>query len=252
MSNLRIIPIDLLGLEKVTEMTQRYSLPPGLRPCIAQMLSRPFSKDDTPDGAKASFFIAVELHRLGLSSEESLRVIFDWNIRNRPPLQATLLRKGIRSAASKPYRLGCGPGVLGDSIFCIGSDTCPYYKNSGQRLLEYSGPWALIDAGWPSQIKRASAMVYLSIQCIERYRKIKPGSVIFVGYRDLSGLSGVNLKYIGPALVELEEAGLIEVKAGRPLGRGKAATEIRRILPIPDAFMQVACTPKENIGGDDS
>ena len=41
---------------------------------------------------------------------------------------------------------------------------------------------------------------------------------------------------VKPALEELKREGLVEVTPGKPRGVGRAATEIKRILPIPEVF----------------
>ena len=136
--------------------------------------------------SRRPFWIAVELRRLGVKDEAALVTLEDWNPRNLPPMQATVLRGKVRSAFKKEYKFGCFSRsnsfgfALGDSLFCIGPDACPYHKQHPSGAREYGGPWAIIDAGWGHKLNKGTTLCYIGLQCAERYRAMKPGSRLYI------------------------------------------------------------------------
>jgi len=82
-------------------------------------------------------------------------------------------------------------------------------------------------------------IVYSAIIDIEKENRYPAGHVIFAGYRKISRITRLSKETICRALKELEQYGLITLKIGKQNSREKRATEIKRIIPIPNKLQVV-------------
>lgn len=86
---------------------------------------------------------------------------------------------------------------------------------------------------WPSVLKMQSSSLYRAIVAIEKERRYRAGSRLFVGYKELAGKAKISKNTVRVALEELADFSLISLKIGAPNQHEKHATEICRTIPIP-------------------
>jgi len=72
-------------------------------------------------------------------------------------------------------------------------------------------------------------------EVLSPYAGYQPGARMYVSHRHMAKWGGFDLKYVRPALERLELAGLLRVySVGTPRVWERKATELRRIVPIPE------------------
>lgn len=226
----------LSQLEAVKRQAQTCQVPPQeLKPCVAAMLEQgPPGGECDPN--TTGYIIATEFRRLGKSYEDIEELLLSWaqHTSNRGrALGYAEVRKIARSAYyGKHYTYGCGPGgKLYRSGYCLGHEACPYYRQLGQRRKPREDDF--YDFGWPQRLGASTAGVYRAIVSLEDSRGA-PGGRTLASYRELSRRSGVGISHMREKLERLQSEGLITFKPGKPRGKHGEATEIRRVIPIPE------------------
>ncbi len=210
-------------------------LPQELKPCVAMMLDHGVTGASGIDPNTECLIVAVEFRRLEVPEDEALRRCVEWQAQKT---RGRSMRRGevsetVRTAYEKSYSYGCGTdGRLYKSNFCMGHDRCPYYVQirRGRGLKEHD----YFDHGWPGQLSSGAHRVYRAVVDIEARRQC-PGGTTYASYRQIERYSGVGKSKIKSALDELQRVGLITYTPGKQGGRSKHATEIKRVIPIPEA-----------------
>jgi hypothetical protein len=103
-----------------TPRTTAYGLP-----CFAKMM------EGVPEGFRhvASFRLAVQLYRQGLSESRAVAMLLDWNKECAPPLEDRVILRNVKDAFTGKYKLGCAD--IEAAGFC--DEKCPIRT---RRLLE--------------------------------------------------------------------------------------------------------------------
>lgn len=224
---------ELKGLEEVRGATKKFILPEFMKPCVARILNNSFEKGGVESRNRIAYVIAIEFRRIGKERSVAEKILNQWNDKNDPPLNYSEIRGVIKSAWKKDYTFGCNkePIVLD---FCIGKETCGYYKQiQGDHNKGSDGDF--FKYGWPKVLLPAQRCVYgLAIPEIEKVRGLKPGSLIYTSHREISKFSGIVLGRVGEILESLRDKHrLIEYKPGQPYRWRVQGSEIRRKMPIP-------------------
>ena len=237
------------NLEKSKEALQYYKLPKDTRPCISNLLLTQFAKGDYPDRKRVGLFIAVELRRIGFNDSQVEVRLIGWNYDNRPPLPSSDIRGILKQSDKKndkgsyKYSPGCNKDL---EIYCVEKDLCFYYKQNFLSNKQEKEP-DYIALKWQNYLTTGQTLLLFHIiPILEKRRGIKRGSRLFVSYRELSYLSGINISYIGSHLRKLKEFGLIEFIPGQPRVWQKKASELNRILPPPDNPENIKVATKKN------
>ena len=227
---------DTLGqLEATKRQADKHKIPAELKPCVGAMLDEGVPKGGGGlDPNTACHIIGCELRRLGVSQDGAAKICHEW--------QATVggqvlgygqIEKTIRSAYGGEYEYGCGlDAKLYNSGFCVGHDACDYYRKLGgkhePRDLDF------FETGWPQALSSGAFRTYVAIMALEAKRQA-PGGKTFASYRQLEKYGGEHLSRIRKALDELMRRRLITCKPGEVGSKHGKATEIVRVIPIPEA-----------------
>jgi len=212
-------------------------LPQELKPCVAAMIDEGVPRGSHPVNPNAAcHIIACELRRLDHDEPTALACCREWQA-GTASVSSRLgdgeIRKTVRSAFRSDYTYGCGlGGPLYNSGYCLGHQECPYYQQLGgsrkPRDMDF------FEFGWPARLMGSAACrVYTAIIAIEQKRGC-PGGTTFADYRLLQKYSGVTIGHMRETLEYLQEVGLITFTAGQPGRSRHAATEIQRVVPIPE------------------
>lgn len=197
---------------------------------MATLFETPLQKGDFPDRNSTAVVLASELHRIGFSGEQIESRILEWNRHNSPPLKPSEIRGAIRSGTSGKYEYSCNHPILAG--FCIGSD-CPYDKRVKSHLKKVRNH-RFLDYGWQHLLSNREVLLYFAaLPYLEAKRQVGPGGMIYANHQQLADVAGISVKRIGRDLQKLADAGLIHYKPGIPRKWERRASEIRRIIPIP-------------------
>ena len=224
-------------LEQSKTALMKYKLPKDTRPCISNLMLTPVAKGDYPDRKRVGLFIAVELRRIGFNDSQVEVRIIGWNNDNRPPLPDCDIR-GILKQSDKKNDKGSykySPGCNNDlKVYCVNKDLCFYYKQKFLTNKQEEEPdYTALE--WQNYLTTGQTLLLFHIiPVLEKRRGMKRGSRLFVSYRELRYLSGINIRFIGSHLRKLKEFGLIDFIPGQPRVWQKKASELKRILPPPD------------------
>ena len=238
----------LINLENSKKALHLYKLPKDIRPCISNLLLTEVAKGDYPDRKRVGLFIAVELRRIGFKDSEVEVRVDHWNNGNEPPLPACDIR-GVLKQSDKGNGKGgykYSPGCNNDmQEYCVDKDLCFYYKNNFQKSKKTVEP-DYIKLGWQNKLNIGQTLLlFHTIPALEKRREFKRGSKMYVSYRELSYLSGINIRYIGPYLRKLANHGLIEFVPGQPRIWEKKASEVKRVIPAPGDKRAIKKTAKK-------
>jgi hypothetical protein len=225
------------GLHAGSKMAERIDVNGDeIRPCIAILFEEGCTRGDSAPGRDpAGHLITVELRRLNIPIEEAIEYLRDWNLLNYPPLRESELQKIISSAyrRTEPYKYSCDHYKL--SHTCIGKENCPWAKGTkpiNNREIRYY----FLAKGWNWVLKSNTKLIYLWVlPLLEGRRQVGTGGKVYVGYREIASILGH--KYhsdIKRYLDELSKFGLIKFIPGDRLRSKRKASEISRILTIPD------------------
>jgi hypothetical protein len=88
--------------------------------------------------------------------------------------------------------------------------------------------------GWPEVLISSEAMLYLAIRPIEKLQNKSPGQTIVANWNIFAKYSGVNKGFMGKCFERLQQVGLIKYRKGLPFRWKLQATEVERIIPIPN------------------
>jgi hypothetical protein len=206
-----------------------------VRPCIAVYFAEGCRKGMTFVGRNgACHLIVVELRRLGFGELELLPYLREWNEKNQPPLRESELRSVKSSAYKKLYKYGCNNAKLTGT--CIGKDNCPFVLR-GKGIYKKKVLWREFTLkGWQRVLSDAAKMIYnVALPEMEYRRQISPGGRIYVNQRELATIIGrKSHSRIGQYLEELHNRGLIVYLHGDPLKKNRKASEIIRVVPVPE------------------
>lgn len=224
---------DIERLERINTTTKKYLLPSYIKPCVALMMEEGFEKGQGLRD-KVAFTIATELRRIGKTSEVAEKILLRWDEKNSPSLGFSLIRNKIRSAYRREYTFGCNNELL--KSYCVDEKQfCSYHKEFLQinNIRRKTGERDFYK-GWQHILSLAEQVVYRGLIEIEKRRGMYPGSTVFASHREINQASGVSLQSIGKSLEGLASHGLIIYKAGEPYRWRVKASEIRRIIPVPE------------------
>jgi hypothetical protein len=206
-----------------------------VRPCIAVYFQQGRRNKLSSIGRNdAGHLIAVELTRLGFGEFLMLPYLREWNQKNDPPLPESEIRGIMSSASKKFYGYGCNNMKLVGS--CVGKDNCPFVRK-GKGVFKKKVFWRdFTIKGWQWVLSDTAKMIYnIALPEMEYRRQISPGGRIYVGHRELATIVGrKSHSRIGQYLEELRNLGLIIYVQGNPLRKNRKASEITRVVPIPE------------------
>lgn len=206
-----------------------------IKPCIARYYRDGCSKGLSAIGRNdACHIISVELRRLGFSEQEMLPYLRDWNKKNTPPLPDVDIKRVIEKAFRRVYNYGCHNRKLTPT--CIGKNNCPYIRK-GIGTYKKTILWRDFTLkGWQWVLSSAARMIYnMALPEMEYRRQISPGGKIYVNHRELALIIGFRShSRIGQYLEELHNRGLIIYSHGDPLKKNRKASEIIRVVPVPE------------------
>ncbi|HCJ67505.1 MAG TPA: hypothetical protein DHV62_09375 [Elusimicrobia bacterium] len=222
-------------LEKVRATNQRYVLPDFIKPCVALMMEEGFEKGQGLRD-KVAFTIATELRRIGKTSEVAEKILFRWDEKNSPRLGFGVIRNKIKSAYRREYTFGCNNELLQSYCQNIDKQFCRYYREFTQlnNLGRKTSNRDFYKYGWQQKLSLSEQAVYHSLIELEKKRGVWAGSLLFASHREIAEISGVSLNTIGKGLSGLTKYRLITYKPGEPYRWRVVASEIRRIIPIPE------------------
>lgn len=198
------------------------------------------------------YALVAELKRVGLNEETATNKMVEYfnkcpeSVLNAPasdgrPFALKELESIVKSAYKrndvKSY--GCSSGMW-DST-CIGPEMCEFKKrlsngNTQSRdaaLYYFLSLWmGAKKADGKKLLNETDIRTYLALEVIEKKRGYKPGTLLFVSWREIASFSGLTVRKTGPALENLFWLGLISYQKGHAQERG-TASEIKRIIPVP-------------------
>lgn len=206
-----------------------------VRPCIAIYFQDGCMQGLSAIGRNgACHLIAVELRRLGFGELESLPHLREWDKKNQPPLGDREIKKVISTAFRTSYKYGCRGSKVTPT--CIGRDNCPYVK-SGLGSYKKTVLWRdFILKGWQHVVCSPANMIYnIALPELEYRRQRSPGQPLYVNHREIKDIIGLKShSRMGQYLIELAGFGLIKYVPGNPLKKNRKASEIIRVVPVPD------------------
>lgn len=215
-------------LEASQRAVRNLHLPDVMKPCLTAILD--LGVEDRRNNY--CYALGCELRRVGYELRKAKGIIEEWSQALSRPLPLNEVQSCLKSAYrddTKNY--GCNSELL--AAYCVGQDLCFFHKaltRSGTRagsLFEY------VTKMWlPVLTPSEGIMIALIIPMMESRRQIARGAWLTVTYREIKRYMGYSLGTVHNALHRLHEKGLIELTPGEPM-KGKKATKIRRILPIP-------------------
>lgn len=196
------------------------------------------------------YALAAELNRMGVNEETALNRLTDYY--NRIPQEITqapgqdnraFTLHEAETAIKSAYRgeiksYGCNSPIW--SPVCSGKELCLFHQQiSGKQpqspqaaQMAFMSHWMGKDNAGKKIMPDSDFRVYIAIEFIEKKRRYKPGSLLFISWRELSDRSGISESKIGISLESLHMHGLIIYHKGKAKERG-TASEIRRVIPVP-------------------
>jgi len=225
------------GLEACNLMALELEIEKGyeIRPCIAVYFM---------EGCRGGLYplkpnpvchlIAVEFCRLGTVDAEAIYLLKKWNKRCNVSFAERDIGGVVSTAYRNVYNYGCRHTNL--SHTCIGKENCPFIKQ-GVGSYKKKVLWRdFILKGWQWVISPTANMIYnIAIPEMEYRRGISPGQTIYVQHRVIAEIIGrKSPSRIGQYLKELDNRRLIVYIPGDPLKKNRKASEIIRVVPIPD------------------
>lgn len=216
-------------LEASQRAIRNLHLPDVMKPCLTAIL------DLGVDNQRNSYAYALtcELRRVGYELRKAKGIMAEWNENLSRPLPQNEVQGCLKSAykdTTKNY--GCNSELL--AAFCVGQDVCFFHKQLKRRA-ETGSLFEYVSKRWlPILTATQGVIIGIILPMLEVRRQVTRGAWLTVTYREIERYTGYSLRTIWRALHELHEKGLIELKPGMSM-KGKHASQIRRILPIPKA-----------------
>lgn len=218
---------DLKQLEGFERQRSKYRFPPGVKPCILDLLS-----DEGPlqtlENWKVPCIIACELKRVGYTLSQVEKKLERWE-KARP----SEVRSAVRVAFEKKYEFGC-PGLegLGICLYKTRYD-CPWYSRIPRKNRATYNERDFYRFHWPKNLKPSEQCIYFALRETEKMREMSAGTQLFVSERQMADTSGLCRKTVRTGLKALRQKGLLEFKSGQRHKHYGIAGEVRRIIPIP-------------------
>lgn len=206
-----------------------------IKPCIAILFRDGCIKGFSElDRNTAGHLIAVELKRLSFGESENTRILNNWNKKNQPPMRISEIDSIVASAYRKPYDYGCHHPNL--KLICIKKENCQFIQKGKGKYLKKVLWRDVMLKGWMLILSNPAKMIYsIALPELEYRRQVGPGNRIYVGYRDISSILGwKSHSRLKGYLEELAGFHLIEFIPGDPLRKNRKASEVTRIVPVPD------------------
>ncbi len=219
---------EIRRLEQPFRITKQHKLPQEIKPCVAELLDQKH-ESDTND---IVFVIALELKRLGRTADNIQNRLTDWNLKNYKLLNPRKIQSTVQSAFKKDYQYGCE----GLALYCLYEEKkqCPFYKKLLKSFSTKNWRRDFIKLKWPHHLNNVPLVIYtLVIPELEIRKGSGVGNKVCANYNEIRLIAGISQASIKPGLLELEKAGLIELKIGLRHSYNNTGTEMRRIMPIP-------------------
>ena len=234
---------ELKTLESVRDVSSKWNLPENSqRPCLMRL-----HEIDIPVGERNKSFHIMAcdlLNRQNKDPEFVEKMLLAKNTKLSVPLSEREVKQIINSASKKKlhYKTGQMAGITygcdTEPIilrFCIGKESCPYYKQGftggGERP---QGLHTLMNKGWLPELGGSAFKTYGGLCRLEKMKGIKPGRALIFTHRELARLTGLSRPTVAETLKNLFFAGLILYIKGKQHKKYKTASDVRRIIPIPD------------------
>lgn len=217
---------ELGKLQEFEKTRGKLRLPLDIKPCITKLL------DGSSPGATNGlnpFIIACELFRVGKNEQQLKSLLSKANVK------PSKIKSSIKSALTGKYGYACprleelGLCIYESRFDCWWFDKIPRQSQKDWRERDF---WRY---GWPQKLRATESMIYLAIRQIERKRDYQAGSRLFIAYKEISKVSGVDTSTIRKGLEALQKTGLINLTVGKKRLQGSKAqaTQIQRIIPLP-------------------
>jgi len=210
-----------------------------IKPCIAVHFINGCRSGFSSIGRNtAAHLIVVEMERLSIPESTAEKILFNWNTKNMPLLRGNELKKIIDRiyGRDKSYRYSCNHHNL--SMTCIGKQNCPFFRGGVKATIEQRKGFEqqFKSKDWQWALSNQAKLIYLfAIPHWEYFKLQSYGRRLYLTYRQIAAVLGWRTpSHVKQYLQELERAGLIEFNTGSRWIREHKATEIKRILPIPD------------------
>lgn len=226
-------------LYSVNEQSRQWKLPANdQKPCITALLSIPIE-----EGFRdiAIFVVATDLlNRQCLSEDKVKNILSKWNETFPHPMTEKDIVAKIRSASKTKHNgqkitYGCSGRQQLIASNCLTKDNCPYFqKNFASTKYNNVSIYDFINSRKFKKLSGTNVKIYLSLVSLEKIKHVSPGQWLITSHRNLESRSGVCRQTISEILKTLHFEGLIEYKKGLQHRHLKTASEIRRVIPIPD------------------
>lgn len=218
---------DIEELQDYEKVRGKLRLPAEVKPCLMNMLNG--SSPGLIGQGRNAFIVSCELCRVGRSNKQIESILTKQNIR------PSKIQGILKSVTKDMYSYGCPR--LEELDICIYESRfeCPWFEKiprESQKEWRERDFWRY---GWAHRLSAPQVVIYLALKEVEKIRRYRAGSRLYVSWDELQGVSGVNRQTIKPGLEALEKLGLIRYKPGQKRVKGLrgVATEIWRIIPIP-------------------
>jgi hypothetical protein len=216
------LPLDVLALEAVRKVAQRYQLSTAqLKPCVCLLLE---GHESSGSRHRVAFVLAIDLRRMGLTPEQVEVTLLDWA--KRCSVRLSEVKGAVKSAFGKksngewryhPPGLHKTGAVYAELLKPICDElgcpaNCPAFSG------KYQGPVKetferFEQLGWPAYLKkkrrRADVDLYGAICRREKQLRLAPGVELLISYRQVAELAEVHATTAGDSLRRLRELGLI-------------------------------------------
>ena len=157
------------------------------------------------------------------------------NKRMSDPVRDSVITAKVKSAHNNP-QMTYGCHTLQSMGLCCGQDECPFHKllHKPQKGGKDQGVYGLMNKGWMPILKGNRFALYCAIVNLEKIKGVKAGNTLIATHWQLAKQTGASRQSIANWLIELGHEKLIHYKMGMQHSWNKTASEIQRILPIPD------------------
>lgn len=218
---------DLKQLQDYETARKQNKLPTDIKPCIMGLLSK-----DSPllitDNIYA-FIVGCELCRVGKTNEQIEAIL------TKKHIKPSKIRGILKSVLKNKYSYGCPR--LEELDICIYESRfeCPWHSQIPSESTKKYREKDFYTYNWPLVLSASKVVLYLAIREVERKRRYRAGSRLYVSWDELHRASGVHRSLVGKYLKALKEVGLVKYKKGQKRVRGMKglASEVWRIIPIP-------------------
>lgn len=237
------IQAEIRALESIANVSGRWNLPENTqKPCLAMLF-----ESDFPVGERnlSNHIIACDLiNRQNKPIEYVKKMLLEKNKTLTVSLPEREIVNTINSASRKKIdrkagemrglTYGCNNPIL--LRYCNGKDQCQYYKQSfvrGYKGLP-EGIQTYVNKGWLSKLSGNEFKVYAGVCKLEHMKGIRPGNTLIFTHREMAKITGIARQTAAEVLKNLHFEDLIIYRKGRQHKKHKIASEVIRVLPIPE------------------